>query len=82
MMITFGITMEKGQSVSHLPDDIASYDTVSWSVVSISDLGSIFTSALSTLVNVVCRLVYIEYRPPNHILCYITKSTLDITYRA
>ena len=41
MMITFGITMEKGQSVSHLPDDIASYDTVSWSVVSISDLGDI-----------------------------------------
>ena len=48
-------------------------------MVSISDLGSIFTSALSALVNVVCRLVYIGYRPPNHILCYITKSTLDIT---
>ena len=41
MMIMFGITMGKGQSVSHLPDDIASYGRVNWSVVSISDLGDI-----------------------------------------
>ena len=53
------------------PATYSIYNMVGWSIASIYDLGGIFTSALSTSVNMSPLVVYIGYGPPYRTI-YIT----------
>ena len=65
-------THAKSSSVAHSPYNISYIRSmVGRSIASISNLGSIFTSALHTLVNMAFRVGYIGYGASYHTI-YIT----------